>query len=78
MNGPTTGTRPACSAATTADQTPSWSHRSTWPVNPIVTVKPSSSTPEIQFTSRGNLYEPVMNTRMACIPSSTIIADAPK
>lgn len=75
---PTKGTRPACSAATTVDHTPSWSQRSTCPVKPMATVSPSRRTPEIQFSSRGNLYDPVMNTRMAWSPSSTIIAEAPK
>ena len=52
---PSTGTRPACWAATTTDHAAVWSHRSNCPVKPIPKVNPSKSTPVVQFISRGNL-----------------------
>jgi hypothetical protein len=52
---PIKGTRPACSAATTTDQVAVWSQRNNWPVNPITIVNARSSTPVVQFISRGYL-----------------------
>jgi hypothetical protein len=53
-----TGAWAACSAATTMAQKASWSHRKSCPVNAIASVASSSSEPESQLTSRGNLNAP--------------------
>src|SRR4051812_34121971 len=78
INGPTTGARAACSAPTTADQTPLASQRRSWPVNPIASVNSSRTTPLIQFISRGYLYAAWRYTCAMCMTAMRIMADAPK
>ena len=52
---PTIGIRPAWAAPTITDQTAFWSQRSSWPVKARARVSSSSTAPESQLSSRGNL-----------------------
>jgi len=52
---PTTGIRPACAAPTITDQTAFWSQRRSCPVKASARVSSSSTAPESQLSSRGNL-----------------------
>ena len=75
---PMNGTRAACSEATIADHTAVWSHLITCPVKPMTIVSARSTTPEIQFISRGNLYAAVRYTCIMWTPTRSIMADAPQ
>ncbi len=78
ISGPITGNLPACAAATITDQTAVWSQRRSCPVKASAMVSISSTAPESQLSSRGNLYAPMTKVRSAWMPISSTIADAPK
>ena len=71
------GARPAISVATITDQTPLESHRNKWPVNAMPSTTNSSTTPLIQFISRGYLYVACRKTCAMWITASVTMAVAP-